>query len=501
MTKRLVKANGRTVRRAAVVGGLVLSLALFLGACENPSGGGGDDGPSAQELAAEEFRAAHGAVLDKTTDTIGWRDDETINAALEAYNALDDDVKDLLTTEKAKLDGLKVRVAEIKRTVFATVESLQTYLAGQADNAADTPYALSYVGSEQPPAIYAALDAGGKFVALDLSESGASEFFGIAETGAQAGMGKIVGLVLPNSLLTIPDTGDSIGGASDYVFSRWFINLKKIRADGVVRIGVGAFSSCTSLEEVDMPNTVSLGSDAFSGCTGLVTVNLPKVTVIETYVFSYCSFTAIDLPAVVTVKQDAFSNCDRLETVNLPNVKTVANQPFRNCTSLKTVNLPSAETIGNSVFTGCGELVTVDLSSATSIGSSAFNGCSKLETIHLPNAASIGSNAFLDCVELETVNLPRVTSLGNGSFTRCTGLVTVILGTMPPTIGTTARIFAGAANTAKTITFKVPDVSTYTTAGSPWLNNDKMGLNVSYYWDNVTATRDNLTVALQAISG
>jgi hypothetical protein len=500
MTKRFVKTNGRTVCRAAVVGGLVLILALFLGSCENPSGGGGEDGSSAQELAAEEFRAAHGAVLDKTTDTVGWRDDETINAALEAYNALDNDVKDLLTTEKTKLDGLKVRVAEIKRTVFATVESLQTYLAGQADNTADTPYAVAYVGSEQPPVIFAALDAGGKFVALDLSESDASEFFGIAETG----MERIVSLVLPNSLPTIPDNGDIIGDAINYVFFRGFTNLKSIRADGLIRIGSLAFYKCVGLETVSMPNALSIGANAFAECTTMTTVNLQKVTVVEMNAFLNCtSLRTMDLPMVVTMQTDVFRLCGQLETVNLPNVKTVGNQSFTNCASLKTVTMPSAETIGNSVFSGCGELVTADLSSTTSIGSSAFSGCANLETVNLSNTASIGNSAFSGCAKLETVSLPKVTSIGSSAFQSCTGLETVILGTVPPTIGATARIFARIATASKTITFKVPDVAVYTTAGSPWLNNDKMGLNkdVGNYWDNYATTRDNLTVTLQAISG
>jgi hypothetical protein len=90
-------------RNVGILAGLGLTLILFFAGCENPSGGGGDDGPSAQELAVE-FKVAQSAILEKTTDTVDWKDEGAVNAAIEAYEALDGDVKDLLTAEKAKLE-------------------------------------------------------------------------------------------------------------------------------------------------------------------------------------------------------------------------------------------------------------------------------------------------------------------------------------------------------------------------------------------------------------
>jgi hypothetical protein len=81
----------------------------------------------------------------------------------------------------------------------------------------------------------------------------------------------------------------------------------------------------------------------------------------------------------------------------------------------------------------------------------------------------------------------------------------VILGAEPPVIAATAKIFTQTATVSKIITFKVPDITAYTTAGSPWLDNDKMGLNSAngYYWDNSMlpnpTAKENLTVALESL--
>jgi hypothetical protein len=124
----------------------------------------------------------------------------------------------------------------------------------------------------------------------------------------------------------------------------------------------------------------------------------------------------------------------------------------------------------------------------------SFLGCTGLVTVTLPKATSIAASTFTGCTKLTTVTLPKVTSIGNLAFSGCTSLATVVLGSTPPTIGNT--IFNAAASEARTITFKAPDPSAYTT--SPW--TDKTGSNSSagYYWDNSTNpnTRDNLTVAL-----
>ena len=58
----------------------------------------------------------------------------------------------------------------------------------------------------------------------------------------------------------------------------------------VTSIGGSAFSNCSSLTSVELPNSVtSIGSYAFSGCSSLTSVELPNsVTSIGGSAFYYC---------------------------------------------------------------------------------------------------------------------------------------------------------------------------------------------------------------------
>ena len=55
-------------------------------------------------------------------------------------------------------------------------------------------------------------------------------------------------------------------------------------------IGFGAFSDCTDLTSVTIPNSVtSIGAYAFSGCSGLTSITIPNsVTSIENFAFEGC---------------------------------------------------------------------------------------------------------------------------------------------------------------------------------------------------------------------
>jgi hypothetical protein len=92
-----------------------LTLGLVLGACPTPTDNNG--GNAAQE-AAEEFKADQAAALEKTAGTVTLGDEAAVDAALAAYNALSGEAKALLTAEKARLDSLTAKIAELKAAAF-----------------------------------------------------------------------------------------------------------------------------------------------------------------------------------------------------------------------------------------------------------------------------------------------------------------------------------------------------------------------------------------------
>ena len=116
-------------------------------------------------------------------------------------------------------------------------------------------------------------------------------------------------------------------------------------------IGDGAFSNCTGLTSVTIPNSVTnIGVGAFHRCTRLTSFTIPNsVTSIEDYAFRECSsLTSVTIPnSVTSIGNRAFWDCSSLTSVTIPNsVKSIGGDAFLNCNSIKklyydcTVNPP-----------------------------------------------------------------------------------------------------------------------------------------------------------------
>ena len=164
----------------------------------------------------------------------------------------------------------------------------------------------------------------------------------------------------------------------------------------------------------------SIGSYAFSGCSGLTSVTIPN--------------------SVTYIGSSAFSVCSGLTSVTIPNsVTSIGMGAFFECSSLTSVTIGGSVTyIGQSAFGGCSGLTSVTIpNSVTSIGNSAFVGCSGLTSLTIPNSVtSIGQSAFGGCSGLTSVTIPSsVTSIGNCAFGGCIGLASVYCeATTPPTL-------------------------------------------------------------------
>ena len=159
-------------------------------------------------------------------------------------------------------------------------------------------------------------------------------------------------------------------------------------------IGDSAFSGCSSLKAVDLPdgiittydswgnvNSYGIGRYAFYGCSSVKSVKLPsQMQALNTGVFNGCtSLSDIILPETMkSIGYEVFSNCDSLKEIKLPEALTsISSYAFSNCDSLTRIKLPA---------------------SLTSIGESAFQDCIRLTAVYIPEAVtSIGQNAFKGC--------------------------------------------------------------------------------------------------------
>ena len=141
----------------------------------------------------------------------------------------------------------------------------------------------------------------------------------------------------------------------------------------VTNIGSMAFSCCTGLTGVSIPNTVrTIGDNAFYQ-TGLTAVNIPN--------------------SVTSIGHSAFKACPALMSVTIPNsVTSIGSSVFEACPALMSITIPdSLTTIGNRTFAYCTGLSSVTIpNSITSIGEFAFMYCTSLSTIRsLASAAPI----------------------------------------------------------------------------------------------------------------
>ncbi|MBO5844078.1 MAG: leucine-rich repeat domain-containing protein, partial [Bacteroidales bacterium] len=106
-----------------------------------------------------------------------------------------------------------------------------------------------------------------------------------------------------------------------------------------------AFSGCSSLTSITIPNSVtSIERGAFSGCRSLTSVTIPNsVTSIRTSAFYNCSsLTSITIPnSVTSIGSSAFYGCDGLTSVTcLANTPpSLGGNVFYNTPSNKTLNV------------------------------------------------------------------------------------------------------------------------------------------------------------------
>ena len=209
----------------------------------------------------------------------------------------------------------------------------------------------------------------------------------------------------------------------------------------VTSIGPSAFSDCSSLTSITIPNSVtSIGSIAFSNCSSLTSITIPNsVTSIGSIAFSDCSsLTSITIPnSVSSIGSEVFAGCSGLTSVTIPNsVKSIGRAAFSDCSSITSITIPnSVKSIGSSAFSECSSLTTITIpNSVNSIGGGAFYGCSSLASVTIPNSVTIiGSDAeagaFENCTRLTSVTIPNnVHFIGQLSFSGCTSLTSITIG-------------------------------------------------------------------------
>ena len=206
---------------------------------------------------------------------------------------------------------------------------------------------------------------------------------------------------------------------------------KLIVSGNLCKIPTWAFSGCTSLTSVTIPDSVTtIGYQAFYGCSSLTSVTIPdSVTTIGEMTFYHCnSLSSVTIPdSVTTIEHSVFSGCTSLTSVTIPDsVTTIGENAFQDCDSLTSVTIPdSVTTIGRQAFSGCSSLTSVTIpDSVTEIENYTFYNCTSLTSVTIGDSVTtIGENAFRDCDSLTSVTIPdSVTTIESYAFYRCDSL-------------------------------------------------------------------------------
>jgi len=237
-------------------------------------------------------------------------------------------------------------------------------------------------------------------------------------------------------LLTTVNFGRNITGRLQFQ-GKTSITTINITGDKVTRIENSAFSSCTGLTSINLPNTITfIGSSAFSGCISLTSIALPNsIHDIASSTFSNTGLYSIIIPSNINIiHQEAFYGCNSLATVTIVEEENALNfsngglQAFGNC-PLTTVNFGRNIT-GRLQFQGKTSITTVNITGdkVTRIEESAFSGCTGLTSINLPNTLTfIGSSAFSGCISLTSIALPNsIHDITSSTFSN-TGLHSIII--------------------------------------------------------------------------
>ena len=148
----------------------------------------------------------------------------------------------------------------------------------------------------------------------------------------------------------------------------------------VTSIGNGAFSGCSKLTEIAIPEGVtSIGDGAFYDCLSLTQIAIPE--------------------SVTSIGNGAFTDCSSLKEITIPEgVTSIGYGTFAYCSNLKEIAIPEGVTsIGDHAFSGCSSLTQITIpEGVTSIGNGAFSYCTGLTEVYMKEGLILGTDPFID---------------------------------------------------------------------------------------------------------
>ena len=237
------------------------------------------------------------------------------------------------------------------------------------------------------------------------------------------------------STVTYNGTTYSVTTIGDAAFS-WCSSLTSITIPNSVKSIEGyAFSGCSGLTSVTLPDSLtSIGERAFSNCSSLADITIGNsVTSIGERAFSYCSsLTSVTIPnSVTSIGDESFAYCSSLANITIGNsVTSIGKRAFYRCSSITSIAIPKNIMVLK-IFQGCSNLTDIQyvngIDTLTAIDKHTFGGAKFPVCIIPNNVVSIGYGAFNKSKNLHTITIPvSVKSMDAYAFYSCKSLSTII---------------------------------------------------------------------------
>ena len=267
----------------------------------------------------------------------------------------------------------------------------------------------------------------------------------IIKEGELKSAGTNLELMSSDGTVTIPENVTKIGAGA---FSS-LVGLKTVIIPGTVKeVGANAFSYNKTLEKVIMQEgTEIIGEQAFYECTSLSEINLPDtINSVGKFSMVNSKITKLDVPASLkTIGPYAFFCLEELQTVNIPEgVETIRYYAFDSCKKLETITIPSTVTnIENGAFASCNSLIQINLKTNNFIykegillpkdGSRTIFVSKKLlentDTLNIPEGVKSLTVSLVSFTNIKNVSIPKsLKTMGYGFMPRYVENITIAEG-------------------------------------------------------------------------